>query len=60
MIILARSLSLPFFLKAVSALFIQTDGGITVLIALIQLRESPWLEFPGSISAAGEETVRGT
>ena len=39
-----------FILKAVSALLIQTDGGITMPIALIQLGESPWLEFPGSIS----------
>lgn len=50
-------LFLPFILKAVSALFIHTDGGITMLIALIQLRESPWLKFPGSVSAVGEETV---
>lgn len=27
------------------------------MIALIQLRESPWLEFPGSISAVGKETM---
>jgi hypothetical protein len=29
-------------------------------IALIQLGESPWLEFPGSISAVGEEVIRDT
>lgn len=40
----------PFVLKAVSALLIQTDGGVTVLVTLIQLGESPWLQFPGSIS----------
>lgn len=27
---------LPFILKAVSASFIETDGGITMLMALIQ------------------------
>lgn len=28
-----------------------------MLVALIQLRESPWLEFPGSISTVGEEIL---
>ena len=57
---LPRSFFLPFILKAVSALLVQTDGSITMLIALIQVRESPWLQFPGSISAGGEEVVRDT
>lgn len=35
--VLPRSFFLPFILKAVSALFVQTDGGIAMLIALIQL-----------------------
>lgn len=31
--------------------FVHTDrwGGVTMLVTLIQLGESPWLEFPGSI-----------
>lgn len=37
--------------------FVHTDrwGGVTMLVTLIQLGESPWLEFPGSIPAVGKD-----